>query len=282
MVLVLHAVLVAKEQSGAHIVTFGVHFMRDVRIVSAIVGCLSLLCVNSALADKLTLSAGMEYSRGDYGDPVSTDVFYEYVSAKYWSGPWAVKLSIPFVQVDGAGTIVDDGSEFDAGGEDRMVGGVSDVSLTIQRNFSWKDEGLYLDLFAKARLPTGDRDRGLGSGEVDYTAAAQLTKAIGDFEVYVYGGRRFLSDTDEFERRDGWILSAGASAEVSESVEVGAFFDWREAAVEEASAPMELGLELTGKISDDVKLSVSGSVGLNENSPDYSVGVSLSWKVFQD
>lgn len=52
------------------------------------------------------VSTGFGYSKGDYGDVTSTEVFSVPVSLTYTEGPWKVRLSVPWVHIDGPGSLL--------------------------------------------------------------------------------------------------------------------------------------------------------------------------------
>jgi len=255
--------------------------MYNVRIQLALAAVASAYAAAPALADRLSLAAGAEYSSGDYGDPEDTTVWYEYVSARYSMAPWAFKVTVPFLQIDGPATVTDDG-EVEGGGATRMVSGIGDVSLSTTYTFSWKPEKLYLDLTGRVRLPTGDNDRGLGSGEVDYALIATLDKTFDGIGVNIKGGRRFLGDSAGRNRQDGWLAGAGLSVDLDKETEIGTSLDWREAAFETSSDPADVDIYVRHNLTNDLRVNVYALAGLSDGSPDFGTGLSLTWTAYRD
>src|SRR5262244_4109710 len=70
----------------------------------------------AASDDLVTWSVGAEYSSGDYGAPQKTDIFYVPFAVKYETGPWAYKLTVPYVEITGPGNVIG------AGGDRIVVG----------------------------------------------------------------------------------------------------------------------------------------------------------------
>lgn len=60
-------------------------------------------------------SAGVNYSEGDYGDTQSTKVVSAPVAIKYRKGSFSIRVSVPWVDIDGPGTILDTPQGRDAG-----------------------------------------------------------------------------------------------------------------------------------------------------------------------
>lgn len=69
------------------------------------------------------LSVGGHFSTGDYGDVEDTDVISLPVGVRYTSGNFSVRVSIPYVFVDGPGSLLDTPQGGDGGGDDAGGGG---------------------------------------------------------------------------------------------------------------------------------------------------------------
>lgn len=252
-----------------------------VRIRSAcfIIGLAACCAVPAAsAAGRLSFIAGAEWSEGDYDQPEDTTVFYEFVAARYTAAPWSFKVTVPFLQVDGPASVVDD--EVESTGLNRSVSGMGDVSFATTYSFSWKPERLYLDLIGRVRFPTGEEDDGLGSGETDFVALASLTKDFESVTVYADAGRRFLGSSPTRPREDGWLLSAGLSTPLGGATEIGTSVDWREAAYDGAPDPAEVSAYVRFDVSKDVRANVYAFAGLSDGSPDGGAGLTLTWRAF--
>lgn len=254
--------------------------MFDLRIRLLAAAAAAIGALAPAHADRLSFSTGAEYSVGDYGDPEDTTVWYEYVSARYSMSPWAFKVTVPFLQKDGPATVVDDG-EVEGGGVTRMESGIGDVSLSSTYTFSWKPEKLYLDVMGRVRLPTGDEDRGLGTGEVDYGLIATLEKGFDGFAINAKGGRRFLGDSAGRNRQDGWLAGAGVSVDLSKETEIGTSIDWREAAFDTSADPADVDIYVRYNLTKDLRINVYALAGLSDGSPNFGTGFSLTWTAYR-
>ncbi len=84
----------------------------------------------------LSLSAGVDYSTGKYGDTSSTDILYLPLAAKYERDKWIFKLTVPFIRVTGPGNVVRDiGRVADRpAGARRTEEGLGDLVLGVTRN----------------------------------------------------------------------------------------------------------------------------------------------------
>lgn len=90
-------------------------------------GCALLLSSGTAFADEPAaqpaqedpgvwrLSTGVNYSEGDYGDVEDTKVVSVPVAVKYKRGGFSVRVSVPYVHVNGPGSLLDTPQGNDAG-----------------------------------------------------------------------------------------------------------------------------------------------------------------------
>jgi hypothetical protein len=157
--------------------------------------------------------------------------------------------------------------------------GIGDLSLSATYAFNdLLGENTYLDVTGRVRLPTGDEDKGLSLGVTDYAAIAEVGLDRDGHGMYLSAGRRFLSDADAFKREDGWQAGIGGWIEAGNSATVGAYADWRESSSGRGDDPAEAGAYVSVRISQTVKIGLNASAGLTDASPDYAVGVTLSWR----
>lgn len=83
-----------------------------------------LVAVDSIAVDPgvWSLSSGVSFSRGDYGDVADTKVLSAPVSVKYRKGSWRFKVSLPFVRVTGPGSLLQTPEGRDSGSGGDFVG----------------------------------------------------------------------------------------------------------------------------------------------------------------
>ena len=55
----------------------------------------------------LRLSTGVSYSEGDYGDILDTKVIAAPIGLKYSKGGFSVRVSVPYIHIDGPGSLID-------------------------------------------------------------------------------------------------------------------------------------------------------------------------------
>jgi hypothetical protein len=230
---------------------------------------------------RLTLSSGVSYYSGDYGRAVDTNVTSVPFSARLNSGPWTFRGSVSYREIDGPADVADDDAGGDAGAVTRTstVRGIGDTFLS--GSYTFRDLGgvdLYLELGGRVRLPTGDDDKGLGVGTTDWTALSEFGVSTRKGGAYVEVGRRFLGDIAGSDRQDGWQSTLGAWVRPGSKTTLGGSLYWREATFDGNDDPMDLGVYVSQRVSENWRIALSAGAGLSDASADSRVGLRFSWR----
>lgn len=253
--------------------------------------CAVMLLAGAAHAeDGLNLGVGADYSSGDYGTDTTTTILSVPVTAKYTTGAWSFKASLPWMRVDGDPNVVPGlgsvtnlnprGRGRGAGGgtpspvESGTESGMGDLRLAATYSI---DTGgpLGVDLTANAKVATADEDKGLGTGANDYGVAVDLYR---DFDgTLLFGGVGYtaLGDSDFIGVDSVLNANAGASWKVGTG-SLGAMYDWRAAASDDADDRSELTGFYSFPAGERTKMQVYAVKGLSDGSPDWGLGLSLS------
>lgn len=161
-------------------------FMRSHYVV-----CAALLGVcGIALGDdsSLTLSVGMEHTSGNYDSDRNVEELYVPVSINYSSGSMGYGLTIPYLSVRAPqGTIITntEGQVVVGEGPITTESGLGDVAarLTLYDLFVSKSLDVVVDASAKVKLGTADENKGLGTGETDYSLQANIYKFFDGYNI---------------------------------------------------------------------------------------------------
>lgn len=222
------------------------------------------------------VGTGIDFSSGDYNDDEDTDILYVPFDVMYSRGLWKAKLTVPWVQIKGPGSVIGagDGGVVIGDGTDIDASGLGDIwaSLTYSVE-SFPEEWFYLDLVGKVKFPTADDDDGLGTGEFDYTLQADLFKAYGKFSPMATIAYKIKGDADDFDLDNVFYLSVGGDYRYSETVNFGATLDFQEAATSSSDDALEVFSYLGYRFSEDLLFTAYGYAGLSDGSPDAGGGI---------
>jgi hypothetical protein len=236
----------------------------------------------AAVAEGLTVGTGVDYSSGDYGEPQKTEVWYVPVTGKYETGLWTFRLVVPLLRITGPGNVLGFGPDRvtipGAATTVRTESGLGDIVGSAFYNLiDERDSGFGLDVGAKVKLGTGDNDKGLGTGENDYSVQVDVFKPIGVINAFGSIGYRLYGDPPDLDLHNVFYGSVGGSYRVSSETSVGLAYDFRPSITPTGSRVSEVTAFVSQRLSRDLKLQAYGLTGFSDGSPDFGIGVMFNY-----
>jgi hypothetical protein len=234
---------------------------------------------HSETSGTLTLTSGFDYSSGDYGDEVDTDISAIPFVARYELDRWTFKATVPYIHIKGPGDVIPS---------------IGQVTQTPRRNRTsesgWGDtvvsatysfyppiaQGLVIDLTGKVKFDTADEDKGLGTGENDYSAQVDIYKVFGRFTAIAGVGYRVYGNPDFGTLDNVFYGSVGGAYKLSDTTSIGAIYDYRPKIIDTGSEISEVLSFVSHKLTDQWKLQGYFVKGFSNGSPDYGGGAMLS------
>ncbi|MFC5695236.1 hypothetical protein ACFPU0_06635 [Pseudomonas sp. GCM10022186] len=229
-----------------------------------------------ALAEQFTVSTGLDYSRGRYGTPTTSETWYVPVIAKYETGPMIYKLTIPYLRITNP-SVGPDGEPLpgDCGSVEKGLGDTV-ASADYALLDGSRGDGLFVDLIGKVKLPTADEDNCLGTGKTDFSGQIDLTKAFGVISGFATLGWKKFGDPSDSDFHDPIFASLGLVTRVAPRTSVGAAYDWREKVTSDGDGIREFTLFLNQKLSPVWKVQLYALKGYSDASPDSGGGLVIS------
>lgn len=215
---------------------------------------------------------------GDYGEPEDTDLLYIPVTVKRYVERGSVSLSIPYLDLstEGSATVID-GAVQNVGDREAQASGSGLGDIVLRGLFEAKEqEGVwpFIDLTAKLKLPTGDEDKGLGTGEADIGFGVELTRVLDDgFYLMSELGYTFIGEPSGFRLQDRWNYAIGGGRQVTRQLQLTAMLDGRTSLNSGNDDPLSLLLFSTWKQRADLMFDGMLEFGLNDGSPDIGITV---------
>ncbi len=258
------------------------------------------------------LSVAYYLSSGDYGLSTNTDTEYVPISLDYYRGPWSFNLTVPYVRISGFGTVTMGPSgpiqvsHTPGGGMFGVYGagfspmgnsgatttttttttttltkvtesGLGDITAAVGYSFlPAAADGLLIEVNGRVKFPTADENKGLGTGEFDYSAQVDLSKPFGALTPFVTAGYTITGDSDRINYNNVFYSSIGASYSLTDAVSVKASYDYRQKATDDADNAEEASVSLSWLMNDTWSATVSGSTGFTNASPDWSGGLEVA------
>ena len=237
--------------------------------------------IASAEAPRLSVGVGAEYTTGDYGGDESVDEVYVPVTGTLDFARVAVRLTVPFLSVRAPELTTvtgPDGQPVVGVGPRVTESGLGDVlaSITVFDVISAGGGDFALDLTGKVKFGTADEDKGLGTGEQDYSLQADVFRFFDKATLMGTAGYAFRGDPAGYDLDNTFFASVGASQLVTERLRVGAFFDFRDASVPDTDALQELSAWLSTRVGEHGLVQFYVLAGFGDSSPDWGGGLSFS------
>lgn len=228
----------------------------------------------------LSLSAGVDYSEGKYGTPVTSRQWTFPFVAKYEAERWSARATVPYLSIENP-SVSRDGTPLPCavgGTAPRKVDGLGDVVLTGSWN-AYEDRalGLLVDLIGKVKLGTADEAKCLGTGETDYMVQSDIAKNFGTFALFGTLGWRKMGDPPDIDYKDPFYFSVGGSYKLAPTMSVGLAYDYRQKVLSGRDPLSEATLFLTQRFSDSFRMQGYLVGGFSDSSPDWALGAIASW-----
>ena len=161
------------------------------------------------------LNAGAGRFEGDYGLEEDTTVDVLNFSARRYLPRGTVQLSVPYLRIDGPADVIVIGGQpvaVPGAGDSRTESGLGD--LVIQGEYYLRtgtESSPWVIGLLRFKAPTGDKDRGLGTGAADVEAGIGLIQRHGPVHWLADVGYTWVGSSSEFELRDVLRVGAGVA-----------------------------------------------------------------------
>lgn len=245
----------------------------------------------AAAEDYVQFATGIDYSKGDYGDTVDTEMLAVPFSVKVKRGNFDVRLTLPYVDVTGPeGVIPGDGGVRGPGRGNGGGGGGGTTDPVVTSRSGLGDavlaatyslpigDSTWFDTTGKVKFPTASEAKSLGTGTTDFTVQGELLHAFGPVSAAVRGGRRFNGSSEAFPLEDVWLAGAGVYVASGNST-FGLDYEWREGSLAASPDRSEITGSLTQKLSDSLRLQGYAYTGLADGSPDFGAGAQVLYRI---
>ena len=257
--------------------------MRWSRSVGASLGLVLTIASTTAQSgdSNLSLSAGVEYTSGEYGGSEDIEDIYVHITGTINYDKIAISLTVPYLsfRAPSGTTVTDpDGGPVPGSGPTIKEGGLGDViaGVTIYDVFLSDDRSVAVDLVGRVKFGTADRDKGLGTGEEDFLLRADVYKFFDRFTLIGSGGYKLRGDPSDVDLENGFLASIGGSYELYNDLSVGLFYDYRESSLQDSDALSEVSLYSSHAIGESWYVQLYVLAGFSDSSPDWGGGIVVS------
>ncbi|HVK53455.1 MAG TPA: hypothetical protein VM532_00345 [Burkholderiales bacterium] len=264
-----------------------------------VVGVLVVATQTSRADDtNLSLGVGANYSSGDYGTSTTTRITSAPVTARLDSGAWTLKLSVPYTRISGGADVIpgvgvttntnpnkrgrgrggNGGTTTTSTTSSESESGMGDVVFTVTNNVYNNAAGQWgVDLSGKIKFGTADEDKGLGTGENDYSVLVDLYKQINQWTLFGGVGYTDLGSSEFIQLDNVFSASLGSTYKLNDVNSLGFSFDYREKSSDTGFSQREMTAFVVHKFNKTWKGQAYLLKGFSDGSPDWGVGASVTY-----
>ena len=252
------------------------------KVMAAFASVAAALGCGGVQAEGLTLATGFDYTSGKYTGTENTDILYIPFIAKYETGPWAFRATVPYIRISGPGNVIGAGADRvtvpGASTTRRTESGLGDIVLSSFYNvLSERRSVVGLDVGAKLKLGTADETKGLGTGENDWSLQADVFKPLGALSLFGSLGHRWYGDPPGLDLKNVFYWSLGGAYRLSTDTSAGVAYDFRPSIIAGGGEISELTAFVTRRLSREWKLQPYLVLGFGKASPDWGAGAQVAY-----
>jgi len=229
---------------------------------------------------ELSLSAGFDYTTGDYGQAADTDMVYLPFTVRYKTDEFNVWLTVPYLWVDGPGGVTRDLGPVrqTTSSTTHTESGIGDVIAGLRYGvYADARQGLLVDVTGKIKFATADADKGLGTGENDYSLQVDLYQRWHQYTLIATLGYTRVGDPPDINLDDRIYHSLGVARKLSETTQAGILLDASGEAFSFDYDREEFFGYISHRLDRQRKVQYYALYGLEEASPDVGFGVILTY-----
>ena len=231
-------------------------------------------------------SSSVNYDTGKYGTPDRTDSFYIPFTLKRYYPDADISVTVPYLRQSSTGQVtwvggkpvrVSRGTGAAAGSSESGLG-----DIALRGTYALMREGpnsFDLALAGKLKLPTANRSKGLGTGEMDEGVGLEFGKEITpSWSLLADGYYTIIGDPDGVDFNNQVSLDIGFYSPLRENLGLTVLYETQSAIVDGNSDPRSVSGTLSYSAPEGVQFSGGLTLGLSDGSPDIGVSAGFSRK----
>jgi hypothetical protein len=252
-------------------------------LVSGVSALVLAMAATPTLASETSfrLSTGLEYITGTYGGTEDIEELYVPLTFNMNSSRIGLSVSVPYLSVRAPTGTVTDGQTVPGAGDVTTESGLGDITanMTIYDVYYNANLDFALDVTGAVKLGTAEFDKGLGTGENDYSLYLDGYKWFEGFTLLGSVGYRWRGEPAGVDLNDVLVASLGGSWPAGESSRLGIMFDYRQSALEGLDDIQELTAFGSVELNEHWYLQLYGFAGFTDSSSDWGGGFTITTDV---
>ena len=260
--------------------------MKNAILAASLFASFATASVHLAHAEesgKFSLETGMDYNTGKYGGTQSTDILYVPVTGKYQGKSWTLKLTVPYLQITGPGSVI---SLINGMGPTGVAAantpvtrsGLGDVVVAATHNaYNGGPSGLMINLTGKVKLGTASSTKGLGTGKNDYALQSELYQVTGNLTTFGTLGYKVYGNPVGYNLNNVFYGSLGGSYKFDQETNGGIMLNLGQKVTARGSSRLEALFFVSHKLDKTWKTQGYVLKGFTNGVPDWGVGATVAY-----
>jgi len=171
--------------------------------------------------------------------------------------------------------IVTDGSTT---ADDGKESGAGDVNISVMYEIlEGGAESIGFSAGGMVKIPTGDEDNRLSTGETDYAVEASISLPTKIMVLFATAGYWVIGDPPGVDLNNSAYVSVGAGMPLGEKHIVGMNLDSSQAIADDGDNPLELGGFYNYEFASNMDVTFNVFKGLSDGSPDWGAGIAAGF-----
>jgi hypothetical protein len=238
-----------------------------------------LISVYSYAQGGWSVNSSFQMTSGDYITGNTTNNYYFNIGSRYRAEGWYISANISIIAQDGLFPESDGNVMMGGSGMPHLNMGIGDLYMFGEVNLLKGTNVLpWIALSSQIKIPTASSESNFGTGEFDYGIGLIFRKQLFSFIAFGDIGYLNLGDPEGFTFLNPFTYGIG----------IGRGFDFGKYSIslyyqrytkiyESYAAPHQLSLGFYVNVINRTFLSIIGSKGLSETSPDFSISAGLEY-----
>lgn len=231
---------------------------------------------------RFQLFTGVDHLEGDVGEGLDYETSFATAGVAMTKGRFSASASLPYISSTAPQeVIVNQGGLFgtpllgSSGTQNGQVKreGIGDLSLNAA--YQLPVSGVNASVGASVKVPTASREKGLGTGKVDYGVSGQLSRKMGAVVPFVGASYTIIGEPENFETRNTLSGAAGSHLLLGKNSALTASYSYEQSASSSIGDSQSINMGFGTNLTRSVRIGVDGALGLSDAAPDTRVGLKL-------
>lgn len=229
------------------------------------------------------VSLALSYLSGNFGTTTRTDILYVPLTVRRLFANGDLALVIPYVSITTTGLVTLVGGEPER--IDRQTvrqrttnSGLGDL-IVRGRYYVLDERGFFptIAIIGRVKIPTADKNKGLGTGEFDEGGGLEVFKRLSDNLLgFLDGGYIIIGQPEGLPLRNQWYYDLGLGYYLTKAFLASVYYEEYRALVSGLQNPRDMLFVLNYKATETFRLNASTQIGLSNGAPDYGVTAGVS------